>query len=288
VRIPTPSDFRAIEEWGLVEDPMAAIEDFSEERAKRRWDNDRHCRAYEAYRDDQPDAFVEDSQAYYRSMDRPIDRTKWEFLKRRKAWFHPPVGWDRFAAPGVSRILDLGCGDGDLTQRIADHVASCWLRAGHDGFPMEVVGVDLSESRVRNARRHADSPHGKITLRFEQGDALTGLAYEDQFFDYAVLAGLLEVLDDDQCSTVLDEVDRLTARGIYVRDVLEDHPGLTPRPDLPAELSERGYTVASRERVFEEPFVEEGTEDPLAVWPMNVNQVLFATRDDPVPPEERY
>lgn len=286
MRIPTPADFRALGEWGLVEDPMAAIEDYSEEKAERRRENDRHCRAREEY--SQSVEFVEDSQAYYRSLDRPIDRTKWEFLKRRKAWFHPPVGWNRFAAPGVSRVLDLGCGDGDITQRVADHTAAAWMRAGHDGFPMEIVGIDLNESRIRNARRHARSPHEKITLRFEQGDALAGLAFEDKFFDYTLLVGLLEVLNDEQLSTVLDEVSRLTARGIYVRDVLEEYPGMNPRPDLPEELSDRGYTVRSRNRVFEEPFTEEGSKDPLEVWPMNVNQVVFAERSDPVPPEERY
>lgn len=288
MHIPTPSDFRALEDWGLIEDPMAAVEDYSEEREERRWENDRHRRAHEEYETGQPTAFVEDAQAYYRSMDRPIDRTKWEFLKRRKAWFHPPIGWDGFGKPGVARILDLGCGDGDVTQRVADHVAANWMRAGYGGFPMEIVGVDLSDSRIRNARRHADSPHEKITLRFVQGDGLDGLEWEDHSFDYTLLVGLLEVLDDGQTATLLDEVDRLTARGVYVRDVLDDYPGLTPRPDLPSALTDRGFTVESRERVFEEPFAEEGSEDPLEVWPMNVNQVIFAERDDHVPPEDRY
>ena len=288
MRVPTPADFRALETWGLVADPMVAVADFSEERAARREDNDRHRRARAEYEANQSAAFVKDAQAYYRSMDRPIDRTKWVFLKRRKAWFHPPIGWDRFAAPGVSRILDLGCGDGDLAQRVAEHVAGTWQRAGYDGFPMEVVGIDLSGSRVENARYHARSPHPKITLRFERGDVLAGLDYEDHFFDFALLAGLLEVLDDGQAATALDETARLTARGVYVRDVLESYPGITPRPELPSLLEERGFDVEARHRVFEEPFVEEGTEDPLAVWPMNVNQVIFARRPDPIPVAERY
>jgi SAM-dependent methyltransferase len=288
MRIPEPWDFHALEDWGLIANPMAAVDDYSESRAERRWDNERHRRAHESYAEEQPEAFVTDAQAYYRSMDRPIDRTKWEFLKRRKAWFHPPEGWDEFAAPGVARVLDLGCGDGDVTQRVADHVAATWLRAGYDGFPMEIVGVDLNESRVANARRHASSPHDKITLRFEQGDALAGLDYGDHYFDYTVLAGLLEVLDDEQLSTVLTETARLTARGLYVRDVLEDYPGIHPRPNIPSILAAHGFDVEAHHRVFEEPFTEEGTQDPLGVWPMNVNQVLFAERDDPVPAADRY
>jgi len=288
MRVPTPSDFRALEEWGLISDPVAAVEDYSEEKEQRRWENDRHCHAAEAFGNEQTDQLVNGSQAYYRSMERPIDRTKWEYLKRRKAWFNPPVEWNRFAAPGVARILDLGCGDGDVTQRVADHIAGGWQRAGYGGFPMEVIGVDLSESRIRNARRHAASPHEKISLRFEQGDGLDGLPWGDHYFDFTLLVGLLEVLDDEQAATMLDEVARLTARGIYVRDLLDEYPGLTPRPELPSRLSDRGFDVDTRERVFEEPFTEEGSEDPLAVWPMNVNQVVFAERSTPVPPTDRY
>jgi hypothetical protein len=288
MRIPEPADFQALEEWGLVADPMAAIDDYSDERAERRTDNARHQRAREEYVEGQSNAFGADTQAYYREMDRPIDRTKWAYLKRRKAWFHPPVGWDRFAAPGVSRIVDLGCGDGDQTQRVADHVAACWLRADYDGFPLEIVGVDLNESRLANARRHTESPHDRITLRFERGDLLAGLAYEDHFFDYALLNGVCELFDDDQFETVLAETGRLTARGLYVRDVLEDYPGVHPRPDLPAKLEQHGFETTAHHRVFEEPFVPDGTKDPLDIWPMNVNQVLAAERQDPVPAAERY
>jgi SAM-dependent methyltransferase len=288
MHVPTPEDFHAIARWGLVEDPLAAVADYSEERAAARGDNDRHRRAREAYAEGQSAAFVADSQAYYRSLDRPIDRPKWEFLKRRKAWFHPPVGWGRIAAPGTARVLDLGCGDGDQTQRLAAFVAGRWTAAASDGFPMEIVGVDLSASRVRNARRLADSPHPKVTLRFEPGDAVAGLDYPDDFFDYTLATGLFETLDDDAFASVLDETLRLTANGLYVRDLLDDYPGVTPRPDLAATLADRGFPTVEHHRVFEEPFVEEGTRDPMAVWPMNRHQVLFAAAEHPTPPEERY
>lgn len=288
MRIPTPEDFRALERWGVVEDPMAAIADHSEERAERRWENERHRRAHETTAENTSEELLADPQAYFRSLSRPIDRTKWAYLKRRKAWFHPPVGWGRFAAPGTARILDLGCGDGDQTQRVAEFVAGRWLSTGYDGFPMEVVGVDVNESRVANARRHVESPHPKISMRFEQADVLDGLAYEDDYFDYTLLLGVLELLDDDEASRMLDETARLTAEGVSVRDILDEYPPMYPRPDLPELLASRGFDTVERHRVFEEPFTEEGTEDPLAVWPMNEHQVLFAEALDPTPPEERY
>ena len=267
---------------------MVGIEDYSEDKAELRWTNDRHCQAHEEYQNGQSPEFIEDTQAYYRSLDRPIDRTKWEYLKQRKAWFHPPVGWNEFCAPGVSRILDLGCGDGDLTQRVADHIAGCWLRAGYDGYPLEIVGIDINESRLSNARRHTDTPHEKISLRFEPGNALKKLDYEEHYFDFTLANGLCEILDDSQLNTVLNEINRLTARGVYVRDVLESYPGITPRPELPEHFSSMGFSIQSHHRVFEEPFTEEGSKDPLEVWPMNVNQVIFGVRPDPISTTERY
>ena len=288
MRIPTPSDFGEVETWGLIERPLAAIEDYTEAKEQRRWENDRHCETYEDYKHNQSEQFVDDSQEFYRSMDRPIDRTKWDFLKRRKAWFYPPLGWERFASPGTARVLDLGCGDGDQTQRVAEFIAGRWTASGYDGFPMEIVGVDLNESRIRNAKQLVRSPHRKITMRFERADATAGLRFADDYFDYTLLGGVLEVLDDDDITPVLDAMTRLTADGVYVRDILDEYPGLYPRPELPDLLSNCGFDVLERHRVFEEPFVEEGTRDPLDVWPMNVHQVLFASAQERTPPEDRY
>ncbi|MWG34517.1 class I SAM-dependent methyltransferase [Halomarina oriensis] len=288
MHVPTPADFHELDRWGIIEDPTAAITDYSEARERARWANERHQRAHDEHAENTSEAFLDDPQSYFRSLERPIDRPKWAYLKRRKAWFHPPVGWDRFAAPGTARLLDVGCGDGDQTLRVAEHVAGRWVAADYDGFPLEVVGVDLSASRVENARRLADSPHPKITVRFEQGDVLDGLGYADDFFDYSLAMGLFEVLDDDHATAALDEMTRLSAHGMYVRDLLDEYPGLQPRPHLAESLTDRGFESVASHRVFEEPFVEEGTRDPLAVWPMNVHQVLFAAASAPPDPTDRY
>ncbi|MFC7135317.1 MULTISPECIES: class I SAM-dependent methyltransferase [Salinibaculum] len=288
MRIPQPEDFEAITNWGMVENPHAAIDDFSEEKEQSRWNNDYHCRARQVYIQNQSEEAVNNPQSYHRTVERPIDRTKWEYLKCRKAWFHPPVGWNRFSAPGVSRIVDFGCGDGDLTQRVADHIAGNWLRAGYDGFPIEIVGVDINESRLSNARSHTQSPHDAITMRFEQADILDGVMYDDDYFDYGLMIGFLELFDDNQLENVLTEVTRLTAGGFYIRDILDDYPGMYPRPELDSLLSERGFTVQEQHKILKEPFSKDGTNDPLAVWPMDLNQVAFASADSLTPPEERY
>lgn len=90
--MPTPDDCRELESGGLVERPMAAVEEFSPEHEQRRAENERHRRKRREQEENVSEAFLEETQAYYRSTERPIDRTKWEYLKRRTAWFHPPVG----------------------------------------------------------------------------------------------------------------------------------------------------------------------------------------------------
>ena len=87
-----PDDFRELKSWGLVERPMAAVEEFSPEHEQRRAENERHRRGRREQEQNVSEAVLEDTQAYYRSTERPTDRTKWEYLKRHKAWFHPPVG----------------------------------------------------------------------------------------------------------------------------------------------------------------------------------------------------
>lgn len=77
-----------------------------------------------------------------------------------------------FSAP--ARVLDLGCGTGRTTVELAER-----------GF--DVVGVDVSESMVAEARRLFPE------LRFDVGDA-TDLDFEDESFDYVLFSHL--VIDD--------------------------------------------------------------------------------------------
>ncbi len=77
---------------------------------------------------------------------------------------HPP-------RPG-DRVLDLGCGFGDTTQRLAALV-------GPDG---EAVGIDVSEPFIGAAREEAEGT-GIDNLRFTSGDVQ--VVEFDQSFDYA-------------------------------------------------------------------------------------------------------
>jgi SAM-dependent methyltransferase len=75
---------------------------------------------------------------------------------------------DRLVLHGEEHVLDVGCGDGKITARIAERVA-------HGS----VVGVDPSRTMIEHAAARFGSPAWP-NLRFEVGDART-LPYRDAF-----------------------------------------------------------------------------------------------------------
>src|SRR5262245_12096668 len=77
---------------------------------------------------------------------------------------HPPQQGDR--------VLDIGCGFGDTTQRLAELV-------GADG---DALGVDVSEPFIEAARQEAEEA-GAENVRFEVGDVQV-MEFEGTF-DYA-------------------------------------------------------------------------------------------------------
>ena len=64
----------------------------------------------------------------------------------------------------IERLVDLGCGTGELTIQLADH-----LGAG------EAVGVDTSSTMLQRAAAHA-ATHVPNSVRFEHGDIATWTA----------------------------------------------------------------------------------------------------------------
>ncbi|MDZ4721167.1 MAG: methyltransferase domain-containing protein [Roseiflexaceae bacterium] len=97
--------------------------------------------------------------------------------------------------PG-EHALDLGCGTGVITRRLAHAIGSSGT----------VVGVDVSETMIREARRLGIHP----ALRFVTGDA-TNLGYEPASFEVAAAARLL--LHVPKPLLVLHEVHRVVQPG---------------------------------------------------------------------------
>lgn len=278
MREPTPRDMDILARWPMMEDPLAAVKDWSPWKAKLRWLKPAHWKAHRTYVQQRADWIDRGNfEDYFKTANRMITREKWEYLKRRKSWYIMPLGWESFAGQDCHRLLDLGCGDGDPTQRIAEFIVSEWKRTGA-GHELEIVGADLSESRIENANRLCESPDPRITMKFSALDAGDGLNFPDQHFDYSAIIGVLEVLDDSSAHVVIQELCRVTRKGIYIEDLLDKYPGGYPRGDMNALLKPHGFEVKKKVVVLTEPFSLFRSPDPCGVWPILRDQNTWAER----------
>ncbi|MEW5248176.1 class I SAM-dependent methyltransferase [Microbulbifer sp. 2201CG32-9] len=107
------------------------------------------------------------------------------------------------------RVLDLGCGEG----RHAIHLLI--------SEPLEVVGIDLSQSDIETAQDRAEAfrQQGSVPGRLLLGvaDGLQ-LPFADGAFDVVICSEVLEHVED--CTGLLGEIDRvLKPAGIFAASV---------------------------------------------------------------------
>jgi ubiquinone/menaquinone biosynthesis C-methylase UbiE len=111
---------------------------------------------------------------------------RWLEWRKLLRWLAPQMG---------EKILDIACGDGELSLRIADKGA-------------DVYGLDMSAEGIASARRLAKI--AKLNCEFTVGDA-ERLPYSDGFFDKVVCSSSLEHFKDDAQS--LSEMKRVLKPG---------------------------------------------------------------------------
>ncbi|WP_253181724.1 methyltransferase domain-containing protein [Curtobacterium sp. UCD-KPL2560] len=104
---------------------------------------------------------------------------------------------------GRGRVLDLGCGGGDLARALVRWAAS-------DGLSIEVVGVDPDERAIASAAR--STPRG-VTFR-QQSSA--DLVAAGERFDLVVSNHVLHHLDDEARAAFLaDSAQLATGRSLH-------------------------------------------------------------------------
>ena len=139
-------------------------------------------------------------------------------FQARAIWPQEAPLFRRYALPPAARILDVGCGTGEIASRLAADLPGA-----------TVVGVDVLEASVAIARsRHAAlAPR----LSFVEGDAYA-LAFPDASFDLVVCRHVLQSIPAPE--RVVAELRRVARPGGWLHLILEDYGLLHASPASPA------------------------------------------------------
>lgn len=107
-----------------------------------------------------------------------------------------------FAAADPRSVLDVGCGEGVLTER--------WAQRLDPHPPSRVVGVDLEDSELA-AQWSARPPHGNLEFRAMVAERLQ---FADDEFDLVTATEVLEHVTDPEL--VLAEMARVARQSLIV------------------------------------------------------------------------
>lgn len=175
--------------------------------------------------------------------------------------------------PGVRRLLDVGCGDGENLLRF-------------DALPVQRVGVEVSALRLQEARRHG--------LDVVQGSGAK-LPLPAERFDLIYIAHVLHHVAEYQI--VLAELRRVLAPGgrVFVVETVTDHPllrlGRKIRPAWRGDAVEVSWRYQELARALEDAGFQIERSDrynlifflwemmPLAFWPFELFTPLFVYLD---------
>ena len=150
-------------------------------------------------------------------------------------WPQEQALFARYALAGRLKILDLGCGTGEITRRLADRYPQA-----------QIVGIDILEGNLTLARR--DNAGDGKRIRYEVGDAFA-LDFSDASFDLVVCRHMSQAVPD--FPQVLDEIGRVLKPGGWLHLLSEDYAMLRMPRHLAATASGRQGTVAPARRDFD-------------------------------------
>ena len=138
---------------------------------------------------------------------------------------------------------------------------------------MKILGLDLNYSRVENAKKLVKVRNLNIEVEFKQFDFKNLRKIKSNLFDYSILAGVFEIIEEKPCINLIKHIERITKKGIYIEDVMERFPGGFPRQYLSKYFNK--FKVKAKHVIFSEPFNLSRIEDPKKIWPIFLDQNLW-------------
>lgn len=115
--------------------------------------------------------------------------------------------FDRYGLPDDARILDVGCGTGEIAARLARR-----FKGSH------VLGIDLLEQHLARGRQRYAKLAGRV--EFRAGDAYA-LDVADNSFDLTVNRHMLQSVPNPEL--VIAELTRVTRPGGWLHLLVEDY-----------------------------------------------------------------
>ncbi len=115
--------------------------------------------------------------------------------------------FERYALAPNARILDVGCGSGEITSRLATSYPEARL-----------VGVDILDGPLAYARERYAELADRLT--FERGDAFE-LAFEESSFDLVVCRHVTQSVP--HAEKLLEELARVCKQGGWLHVLSEDY-----------------------------------------------------------------
>ena len=119
-----------------------------------------------------------------------------------------------YSLPPKARILDVGCGPGEITSRVAELFADA-----------ELLGIDLEEEHLVLARQRCERFGSRV--RFQVGDALA-LPLPDAQFDLVICRHLLQAIPNPR--RAVEEMRRVARPGGRLHVIAEDYGMLWCHP----------------------------------------------------------
>ncbi len=265
-----------LKSWGMTKNPLIAVKDYSHLKSDLRWKNKENLEAYDKYWKRRAKWTNNvNFDKYYKTAHKPIDKKTWEYLRLRKSYYIMPLGWENIAKDGIN-ILDVGCGDGDITQNLINFIS----KRSKKKVKINIYGIDINASRINNCKKLVKTKAKNISLKFIVDD-LTKKNYsrfKKNFFDYCICVGVLEILTEDKLNVFLKNLSKIVKKGLYIEDVAETFPGGWPRFNLGYYLLKSGFKIKKRHLIFTEPFKKNKLSDPKKIWPIILDQNIWAEK----------